>query len=332
MTSHRTPAPGKLGIVVVSFGSSALLERNLAGVAHRELPPHVVVIVENHPAPHEGRATRSLVSDHGWELVEPGTNVGFGTGMNHGVERAIELGCSHFLLLNPDVSIDAAAIGALHAESLTHPMALIAPQMIRPNGTAAATTGEIDHRTGLTRTKPEKRTQRADPWLSGASLMISQRCWETVNGFDERYFLYWEDIDLSRRVLAAGGQLRVLSEVVGTHDVGATQRRYLSHSPEAAPSKSPLYCYYNCRNRLLYATTHVDGRHQIRWVLHAPRYAVLVTLRHGARAVLRRPTLAFAAVAGTAVGVARMLWSRGVGRRGSEPRQPRPSPRMDDHI
>jgi N-acetylglucosaminyl-diphospho-decaprenol L-rhamnosyltransferase len=319
--SPTAPASGTLGIVVVSFGSSALLERNLGDLSPQELPPHVIVVVENHPATHQRHATRTLVSDRGWELVEPGSNVGFGAGMNRGVGRAIELGCSQLLLLNPDVSIDAAAIRALHADSLTHPMALIAPQMARPDGTPAPTRGEIDHRTGLTRTRPEKRSHRADPWLSGACLMVSQRCWDIVDGFDDRYFLYWEDIDLSRRVLAAGGELRTLSEAVGAHDVGATQRREHSEGTAATPSKSPLYCYYNCRNRLLYAATHVDARHQLRWVLHAPRYAVLVTLRHGAHAVLRRPTLAFAAAAGTAVGTARMMWSW-VARRGSEPQRP----------
>jgi N-acetylglucosaminyl-diphospho-decaprenol L-rhamnosyltransferase len=322
--TERADTSGRLGIVVVSYGSSGLLRQNLADIARGELPPHVIVIVENHRAPHEVHATRLLAHEQEWELVHLGDNVGFGAGMNQGVARAKELGCSHFLLLNPDVSIDAAAVSALYAANLAQPMALTAPRMKRPDGTAAATLGEIDHRTGLTRTRAEKRTYRADPWLSGACLMVSRRCWDTVDGFDPRYFLYWEDIDLSRRVLAGGGGLRVLTDVVATHDIGATQRQPLARGRAAAPSKSPLYCFYNCRNRLLYATTHVDVRRQLLWVVHAPRYAVRVTVRHGARAVLRKPTLALAAATGTAVGIAEVLWSL-LTRRTSTVRQLRPA-------
>ena len=44
-------------------------------------------------------------------------------------------------------------------------------------------------------------------WLTGASLAMSITLWEQVGGFDERYFLYWEDVDLSWRILQAGGEL-----------------------------------------------------------------------------------------------------------------------------
>lgn len=311
----------QLGIVVVSYGSADLLAANLARIDRAALPPSTVVVVENHTDPRRVGATREVAAAHGWELVEPGTNLGFGAGMNLGVGRALRAGSEHVLLLNPDVAVDASAVAALLDASRARPLSLLTGRLSRPDGIPTPAAGEIDHRTGLTRTRPEQLTGTGDPWLSGACLLTSRRCWEAAGGFDERYFLYWEDLDLSRRVLDAGGELQVVEAATGHHAVGGTQRaagpgaQGRGDPPVEGPVKTPAYCYYNCRNRLLYAAAHVATRDRLRWLVHAPRYAALVTLRHGRAVALRHPSLGLAALAGTAVGaiavVASVLPRRG---------------------
>jgi N-acetylglucosaminyl-diphospho-decaprenol L-rhamnosyltransferase len=293
----------RLGIVVVNYGSSGLLARNLANIDLSALPSTAVVVVDNHSSVSERRAVEDLAERHSWNLVASPSNVGFGAGVNLGVERAIDLDCSSFLLLNPDVSIDSASIASLVQEGSRHPMALIMPRLTTPDGTMWSAAGRVDWRSGLTRSRPDRPLDHAEEYLPGTCLLVDRSCWEAVGGFDQRFFLYWEDVDLSRRVVSAGGRLRVLDDVAVVHDAGATQRA------EGAAGKSPTYCYYMCRNRLLFATLHLGVGARLRWLLHSPRYAIRVARRDGGRVALRRPAIPLAALSGTAAGAARVLQS-----------------------
>lgn len=292
--------PVRLGIVVVNYGSSRLLERNLAAIDRRALPESVVVVVDSRSTASERRAVLGLARRHGWLTETPDANVGFGGGTNRGVNRAIAAGCTAFLLLNPDVTIDAAAICALAEAAVADPMTVLSPRLTRPDGSLWFAGAHLDRRTGLTRYRPDGPPDAPDRWLSGACLLITRPCWELVGGFDDRYFLYWEDVDLTQRVLAQGGDLRVLDDVVAVHSVGGTQR---------TDGMSATYCRYMCRNRLLFAVTHVCRRDRLRWLALAPRYARRILLSDGRNALLRRPSLVAAAAAGTVSGAVNVLWS-----------------------
>ena len=293
----------ELAIVVVNFGSSALLEEHLAAIDRTALPPSIVVVVDNRTTAGERGRVAALAAQHGWILLTPDTNLGFGGGMNQGVARAKAEGCSRFLLLNPDVSVDASAIELLVRSVVDAPLTLVSPRLDWPDGSIWFAGGQLDRGTGLTRSRPDHLQEGAGRWLSGACLLVDRALWDLLGGFDERYFLYWEDVDLSQRTLQRGGQLLVVHEAVGVHSVGGTQRT------EGREGKSPTYCRYMCRNRLLFATLHVPARSRLRWLAHTPRYTRLVTFRHGRRVALRRPSLALAACYGSGVGVAMVLRS-----------------------
>ena len=232
--------------------------------------------------------------------MTPATNVGFGAGMNLGVTRALAAGCAQLLLLNPDVAIDALAIAAVARVAADVPFTLATPRLDRPDGRVWFAGGQLDRRTGLTCTRPDHQQTGPDRWLTAACLLVDRRAWELIGGFDERYFLYWEDVDLSQRALRRGIGLVVAHDVVAVHHVGATQR---------SEGKSALYCRYNCRNRLLFATDHVGPTERVRWLWHSPRYAARVLLRHGRREALRRPSLVLAACFGTIEGTVLVLRS-----------------------
>ena len=298
--SDRPPSQvPQLGIVVVSYGSSGLLEENLAVIDRRELPPSMVVVVDNRTTDAERARVEALARQHSWTLVTPGANLGFGGGMNLGVARAVEAGCSWLLLLNPDVEIDAAAVTALLRAASEQPLTLASPRLDRPDGSTWFAGGQLDHRRGLTRSRPDHRQEGPDRWLTGACLLLDSSTWDRVGGFDERYFLYWEDVDLGRRLLDLGGRLLVVHDTIAVHLVGGTQ----------GAGKSATYCRYMCRNRLLYASTHVAPVTRLRWLAHSPRYAALVLLREGRAAALRRPARAVAAAWGSVAGAALVVRS-----------------------
>jgi N-acetylglucosaminyl-diphospho-decaprenol L-rhamnosyltransferase len=293
-----------LGIVVVNFRSSKLTAQNLAGIDRSRLDPSTVVVVDNYSSTAERCSIGDLARRHSWELVPTDANLGFGAGMNRGVARAVDLGCTHLLLLNPDVAIDAASLTRLVLFGAEHPKTLVSPRLIQPDGSAWFVRGRLNRRTGLTRSIREGQQGGPEGWLTGACLLIDRETWELLGGFDERYFLYWEDIDLSQRALALGGELAVLDGVTATHSVRGTQ---------GTTGRSSRYCYYMCRNRLRFATFHLPVRDRLRWLRYAPAYMRRAVLG-GWRAVFHHPWRAAYAVAGTAAGAGAVLVS--IGRAG----------------
>lgn len=295
-----------LGIVVVNYGSHALLEQNLLHLNQSDVSTQIV-IVDNFHSVEESHSVRAAALRHGWALVSNPRNLGFGSAMNQGVERARALGCTVFLLLNPDVRIQASAIQTLYRHCIQHPLALVSPSLLRPDGSAWFAGGTVLVGRGQTSTAPGSDSSAPNGWLTGACLAIHEELWRAVGGFDEDYFLYWEDIDLSWRCVAAGGELVVLQNAEAVHSVGGTQT-----GSRARGGKSAAYMYYNCRNRLLFAGKHLTRHEVVRWLARNPAYAYRVLLRGGRRPFVRNaaPLLSAAArgcLIGSIVGIRRLI-------------------------
>ncbi|RFA21191.1 glycosyltransferase family 2 protein [Subtercola boreus] len=281
------PTFSQLAIVVVNYGSTALLEANLAPLTRRQ-PDLTVVIVDNYSTDTERARLVATAAREGWHTVLPTGNTGFGGGMNRGVLQAEQLGAQLLLLLNPDVEIAEAALRLLLETSAEHPEALLSPQILRPDGSVWFNGSDLyltDGRIRSARRRVATNTMAIEPWLSGACLLMTRELWRKTGGFDEQYFLYWEDVDFSHRVASAGGTLRVVSDAVAVHAEGGTQQGGgYSHSGEA---KSNTYYYYNVRNRLLFAVRHLDDTDLVRWTALTRAIAWEILLQGGRRQFTR---------------------------------------------
>lgn len=227
-----------------------------------------------------------MADRHNWQVVLPTTNLGFGAGMNAGVARARSCGARYFLLLNPDATIDRGSLQVLRERVADDNMMLVAPVVERPDGSVEFDGVEVRLSDGSMRSarSPRRSVEGAgEPWLTGACLLVAEELWARVGGFAEDYFLYWEDVDLSRRARLVGARLEVERAARAVHDEGGTQRR------AQARAKSSTYYYYNTRNRLLYAAHHLPVTGQRRWLLTAPAAARAILLRGGRRQFLRHP-------------------------------------------
>jgi N-acetylglucosaminyl-diphospho-decaprenol L-rhamnosyltransferase len=276
-------------VVVVNHASHELLARHLtATVAGADL---LVVVVDNSSRPQDTAAAATLCAARGWFHV-PVRNEGFGAGVNAGLHEATARGAQGALVLNPDLAITSAAALELLATARERD-ALVAPRVDRPDGRPWFTSGTLDERTGSTRAVGD--ATRVE-WLSGACLAATTATWARLGGFDPRYFLYWEDVDLGRRATRAGVTLLVRDDVTAVHDVGGTQ------SSAGSRRKSDTYYRENCRGRLVFAAHHLDARPRARWILGAPAYARAVVLRGGRRQLLHDPRPVLAAISGTLAG------------------------------
>jgi len=197
-------------LVVVNFGSHELIRRNfgpldLAAIGAR------LVVVDNLRSAADTAAIRALAAENGWRLVETGRNAGFGAGVNAGVEVALADGADVLVVANPDLAVTADVVAELAAVVRADHDVAVAPRIVRPDGSLWFGGGFISLDEARTRLVPDDAepadSPRTPPWLSGACFAMHRDLWTTVAGFDDDYFLYWEDVDLllrgGRRQLAA---------------------------------------------------------------------------------------------------------------------------------
>lgn len=319
----RRPDPvlARTAVIVVSYGSTALLERNLADVA-RQAPEATIVVVDNLSTPSCRRELIALAEREGWLTVLPEANLGFGAGMNRGARRAVGAGASTLVLLNPDARISRQSLRLLAARVQEDQDLLAAPVLTDSSGRVVSDGVVVCLADGSMRSRRSPRPVPAGgtrPWLSGACLAVSAPLFETIGGFDARYFIYWEDVDLSARVRRAGGSLEVVREATAVHDEGGTHR-----DGRAGPrAKSETYYYYNVRNRLLYAGLHLDRAQARRWLFTAPAAAREIVLRGGRRQLLHSARPLLTALVATRDGVRLLRQARA----GLLPDQSTPLPR-----
>jgi len=273
-----------LAVVVVNYGSSALLEQNLVGLS-AELAGSLTVVVDNRTDDAERARIAALAARHDWVAAYPDRNLGFGTGVNLGASAAFARGATHLLILNPDAQIEAAAVRALLARSTARPGGLFGPRILRPDGTVWFAGSDLHLDDGRLRHPSRRGTARVEPWLTGACLLIDSELFTRVGGFDDDYFLYWEDVDLSHRVLAAGGRLELCDEITAVHDEGGTHE----DAPQRGRAKSDTYYYHVIRNRLLFAAKHLTDPDFRAWQRSARAVAWETLLQGGRRQFLRSP-------------------------------------------
>ena len=241
----------RIALVVVNYGVADLIEDNL-----RALPEASVVLVDNYKSAADRAAARRLATRHGWHLVAPEGNLGFGGGVNAGVRAAAETGHDAVILLNPDAHLDRSAAAAIADELAKRPMAVVSPTIVDSQGWPYYSGYAVQLSSGrMTRvTDVQAPPPGTWAWLSGACMAFTVALFKQVRGFDESYFLYWEDVDFSVRAHQAGATLRVLADVSATHDENGTQEATTGRA------KSLLYYRYNTRNRLLFAARLLPTR------------------------------------------------------------------------
>lgn len=287
-----------LGIVTVNYGAPDLIKRY---AVPRKLPSGRMrfFVVDNFTSTHNADAVSALASEHRWTAVPLPDNGGFSRGCNAGAQAAIEAGATMLVFVNPDVDISVAVLEALAEHLEANPKSLVSPALVEP----ARAKPFLGAATKLS----DGQTTAADSpdsfnWLSGAALAMTVQTFQDLGGFDEDYFMYWEDLDLCYRAGKAGYDLDVLTEVTATHDVGATQ---------GTEHKSPLYLHYNCRNRLVFARKNLPGLTRAAWRKSARRYATEAILRSGSKKYLAHKPSVQAAWKGTREGLA---WREGMGQ------------------
>ena len=255
-----------LSILIVTYNSRRLIDPLLTHLqqelAHLDAE---VVLVDN--ASYDGTA-QQVRAAHPWvRVIDSTTNLGFAAGNNLAARHARG---RHLLLLNPDA---LPAPGALR-RGITlmdqHPQAGLGGGELRgtdgsrqPSARMFPTLrDEFFTLAGLAARHPTSRLfgrldrRWADPeqaalvdWIPGAFVFIPAAVWARLGGFDERFFMYYEEVDLCRRMRAAGLQVHYWPALKATHIGGASARTVAQ--AQVSKSGSQLE-HWRMRSALLY--------------------------------------------------------------------------------
>ncbi|MCU1407546.1 MAG: glycosyltransferase family 2 protein [Glaciihabitans sp.] len=238
-----------VAVVTVTYNSSATIADFLSTVrasedVPRELAPRVWIAENASP---DAAETERIAKEFGASYHYLPTNLGYGGAINH-IVAGLPADIDYVLIANPDLTVAPGAISTLVDALTASPnYAAAGPRVLNPDGTVyPSARNQPSLRTGLGHalfsgvwpSNPWSRTyrqeldtleptQRTVGWLSGACLIVDRRVFTEVGGFDEAFFMYFEDVELGRRFLDHGYSNLYVPSASITHTGGHSTR---SHS------------------------------------------------------------------------------------------------------
>ena len=219
---RSTPTPSTtygdgLAVVVVTYSPGDSLAAFLDSVSAAAARPVRVVLADNGSvdgAPEAAAAAERV------ELLPIGENLGYGAAANRAV-AGLTRPVGWVLVSNPDIVLGpgaldtlieaadrwprAGALGPLiRTDDEVYPSARLQPSLGR--GVGHAVFAAVWPANPWTRSYRQEGSvaERTAGWLSGSCVLLRREAWDSVDGFDPRYFMYFEDVDLGDRLGRAG--------------------------------------------------------------------------------------------------------------------------------
>lgn len=273
-----TFVPGKIGIVTVTFGSGDVLPEFLASLNTQSYRNFILIAVDNQS---KDTTLDQLRAYSGSEilLIANDENVGVAAGNNQGIRAALETGCEHVLILNNDVAFEPDLLGKLvkgldkYNCQMTTPMIYYMDFGGRQDviwNAGGAFTPKIGYRPYQRGYNEPDIGQFSSPdlidYAPTCCVLVRREVFKTIGLMDERYFVYYDDVDFMYRTFRAGVAMRFLPEAKLWHKVNA-----LTQGP-----LSDFTLYYNTRGRTLFLTKHFGSIRGLLWTI---AYSGLYLLR-----------------------------------------------------
>ena len=227
---------------IVSYNTIDLLRNCLSSFPHE--PGITVTVIDNGSS--DGSIEMVRAEFPQVQLIVSTRNAGYGAAANLALRQTQ---ADYLFLLNSDTTLHAGIVRSLADYLDQHPeVAVVGPRLLNVDGSHQSSTYSwptplhlILQESGLIRAVANiplmrnyfPRTWRHDvarsvAWLLGAALMLRIDAMRSVGGFDERYFMYYEEVDLCLRLSACGWERRFVPELTLVHVGGASTQHYAS--------------------------------------------------------------------------------------------------------
>lgn len=214
-------------LITVNYQSAFLIGR-----LFRSLPPDFVLkgemIIVNNDVKESRLLRRMFEGRPSISVIEMEDNLGFSVACNRGAEAAKG---RVLFFLNPDTELLPASLEGWFRSHIGSEKTILAPKLIQNGREEPWSSGGLisPWRILLQNLFPFPRlwtflSRKSPAWVSGAALALKKEDFHFLGGFDEGYFLYYEDVDFCRRAIEQGFRIRKSDEISCLHHGGGSHR------------------------------------------------------------------------------------------------------------
>lgn len=232
---NAEPSNGVLyDVVVVSYNQRERLLACLAAAAAAK-PAVRLIVIDN--ASVDGSAEAAAAAHPDADVIALPENVGFAAAVNRGAAIGE---APYILLLNNDARLGPRALEKMRRALDNERVAAVGPRLLGPDGQIELSLDRTlspwnearfrvlgalygsGHGPIAARVRRRYASSRDVASLSGACILLKREAFDEADGFDQRFFLYAEDVDLCLRLRQSGWRLRYVADAVVEHDRGAS--------------------------------------------------------------------------------------------------------------
>lgn len=264
----RTP---KTCVIGVSYRGAADAAACIRSLRQSTVPVEIVVV---DTTPNDPALAPAIGSDPGTILLRAKENLGFGRANNLGIQWALQHSlCEFFFLLNNDTVVESASIETIERAMSAQPeVGIMVPRIAYLNDpdTLWYGGGEMDWRRASAFTpgfngssrQTEALAERDVTFATGCALFFRRSALKQLGGFDPRFFMYEEDVELCLRARDHGIRICYLPSAFILHRAQGSSNNSSQDRTEfwsTSNPQLPFLCYHVIRNRLLNIATHARG-------------------------------------------------------------------------
>ena len=258
---NKTSDP-KVGIVILNWNNAQDTIECLSSLLNQQYDNYFVVVVDNGST--DNSKDRISQAYPNIEILPLDTNTGYAVGNNKGISRAIELGAEFVFILNNDTIVSPSCLQELISVAKTsNKKSMVGPKMYFTNPSDFLYSkgslvlwkqAKTIHR-GMfqqeTLPVADENPEKVD-FISGCGVLVSKQLIEKTGGFDEDFFLNFEDTEWGIRAQRFGYEVWYIPKAVIWHKVSST-----------LGIASPANTYYMTRNSLRFFWMNSTG--VLRW-------------------------------------------------------------------
>tara|TARA_X000000950_G_C13891784_1_gene651166 strand:- start:946 stop:1776 length:831 start_codon:yes stop_codon:yes gene_type:complete len=216
-----------LTIVIVSFKSGDILHRCIKSIDNK----YKILVIEN--SLDNGLKTKLEKKYLNVKCILPNENLGYGGGNNLGIKVSQT---NYVLVLNPDTILNKNTIPNLLKEAeIIKDFAIIGPRIVEDNGK---------------KKNENNKTYELASYLKGFAILFNKKKLDKIGYFDESFFLYFEEIDLCKRIIDNGEKIYVINSSSIKHIGGQSHENKFNFEMELSRNWHWMWstCYYFKKN------------------------------------------------------------------------------------
>lgn len=232
----------QLAVVTVTYSPGKHLQSFLDTLEGATASKTQVIMADNGST--DGAPEAALESNSNVRLLRTGGNIGYGGAINRAVAE-LDPDVEFVVIANPDLRWGADSIDVLLEAAKRWPRAgALGPMVLEPDGSVYPSARQVpglvsgaghailgtvwpsNPWTKRYRQENEQVSERPVGWLSGSCLLVRRAAFDSINGFDSRYFMYMEDVDFGDRLGRAGWHNVFVPSAEVTHAKGHAAGRH----------------------------------------------------------------------------------------------------------